>query len=122
MDNNKKPLTLLDILKNAKARGAKTLKEAMSITIELSNKVVYGAQTTPVETYDYLRNTQMTPFEEYDYLMKHGRTYEGNPIKEDSDIDYAIEFLQSPDYTIYRDMYCQALRHENLAEKFSNES
>lgn len=122
MDNNKKPITLLDILTNAKARGAKTLKEAMSITTELSNRIVYGAQTTPVEEYDYLRNTQMTPFEEYDYLMKHGRTYEGNPITEDSDIDYAIELLQSPDYTIYRDMYCQALRHENMAKKFGNES
>lgn len=122
MDNNKTPITLLDILKNAKARGAKTLKEAMSITTAFSNRVVYGAQTTPVETYNYLRNTQMTPFEEYDYLMKHGRTYEGNPIKEDSDIDYILVFLQSPDYTIYRDMYCQALRHEKLAEKFGNES
>ena len=122
MNNNKKPITLLDILKNAKTRGAKTLKEAMNITIELSNRVVYGAQTTPIEKYDYLKNTQMTPFEEYDYLMKHGRTYEGNPITEDSDIDYAIELLQSPDYTIYRDMYCQALRHENMAEKFGNES
>lgn len=122
MDNNKKPITLLDILTNAKSRGAKTLKDAMNITTELSNRVVYGAQTTPVEEYDYLRNTQMTPFEEYDYLMKHGRTYEGNPIKEDSDIDYAIELLQSPDYTIYRDMYCQTLRHENMAKKFGNES
>lgn len=122
MDNNKKPITLLDILKNAKTRGAKTLKEAMNITTEFSNRVVYGAQTTPIEKYDYLKNTQMTPFEEYDYLMKHGRTYEGNPITKDSDIDYAIELLQSPDYTIYRDMYCQALRHENMAKKFSNES
>lgn len=122
MDNNKKPITLLDILKNAKARGAKTLKEAMNITTELSNRVVYGAQTTPVEKHDYLRNNQMTPFEEYEYLMKHGRTYEGTFIKEDSDIDYVIVLLESPDYTIYRDIYCQALRHEKLAEKFGNES
>lgn len=122
MNNNKTPITLLDILTNAKSRGAKTLKEAMSITTELSNRVVYGAQITPVEKHDYLKNAQMTPFEEYDYLIKHGRTYEGAFIKEDSDIDYVIVLLQSPDYTIYRDMYCQALRHEKLAEKFGNES
>lgn len=108
MENNKTPITLLDILTNAKARGAKTLKEAMNMTAKLSNRATYGSQ--------------MTPFEEYDYLMKHGRTYEGTFIKDDSDIDYVIILLQSPDYTIYRDMYCQALRHENMAETFGNES
>ena len=30
MNDNKKPITLLDILKNAKTRGAKTLKEAVN--------------------------------------------------------------------------------------------
>lgn len=107
MNNNNKPITLLDILKNAKTRGAKTLREAMNITVELSNGVLYGSQ--------------MKPFEEYDYLMKHGRTFEGDLITEDSDIDYAISLLESPDYTIYRDMYIQALHHEDIAEFFGNE-
>lgn len=108
MENNKTPITLLDILTHAKSRGAKTLQEAMNITAKLNNEVT--------------SDSQMTPYEEYDYLIKHGRTYEGNPIKEDSDIDYVIVLLQSPDYTIYRDMYCQALRNENMAKKFGNES
>ena len=30
MDNNKKPVTLLDILTNAKSRGARTLKDAVN--------------------------------------------------------------------------------------------
>lgn len=108
MENNKTPITLLDILTHAKSRGAKTLQEAMNITAKLNNEVT--------------SDSQMTPYKEYDYLMKHGRTYEGNPIKEDSDIDYVIVLLQSPDYTIYRDMYCQALQNENMAKKFGNES
>ena len=87
MENNKTPITLLDILTHAKSRGAKTLQEAMNITAKLNNEVT--------------SDSQMTPYEEYNYLMKHGRTYEGNPIKEDSDIDYVIVLLQSPDYTIY---------------------
>lgn len=107
MNDNKKPITLLDILKNAKTRGAKTLKEAMNITVALNNGVLYGSQ--------------MKPFEEYDYLMKHGRTFEGDLITEDSDLDYAISLLESPDYTIYRDMYIQALHHEDIAERFGNE-
>lgn len=106
MDNNKKPITLLDILKNAKSNGAKTLREAMNITVEF-NRGLYGSQ--------------MNPFEEYDYLMKHGRTFDGDLITEDSDIDYAISLLESPDYTIYRDMYIQALHHDGVAEIFGNE-
>ena len=107
MNDNKKPITLLDILKNAKTRGAKTLKEAMNITVALNNGVLYGSQ--------------MKPFEEYDYLMKHGRTFEGDLITEDSDLDYAISLLESPDYTIYRDMYIQALHHDGITEMFGNE-
>ena len=107
MNDNNKPITLLDILKNAKTRGAKTLKEAMNITVALNNGVLYGSQ--------------MKPFEEYDYLMKHGRTFEGDLITEDSDLDYAISLLESPDYTIYRDMYIQALHHDGITEMFGNE-
>ena len=106
MDNNKKPITLLDILKNAKSNGAKTLREAMNITVEFK-RVLYGSQ--------------MNPFEEYNYLMKHGRTLDGDLITEDSDIDYVISLLESPDYTIYRDMYIQALHHDGVAEMFGNE-
>lgn len=91
MNNNKKPVILLDILTNAKSRGAKTLKEAINMTVESSNNVIYGSQ--------------MKPYEEYNYLLKHGRTFDGDLITEDSDIDYAISLLESPDYTIYRDMY-----------------
>ena len=107
MDNNKKPITLLDILTTAKSRGARTLKEAMNITAELNNGVLYGSQ--------------MKPYEEYDYLMKNGRTFEGDLITEDSDLDYVISLLESPDYTIYRDMYLQALHHDGIAEMFGNE-
>ena len=107
MANNKKPITLLDMLTHAKSRGAKTLKEALSITAELSNGVIYGSQ--------------INPYKEYDYLMKHGRTPEGDLLTENSDIDYAISLLKSPDYTIYRDMYFQALHHEDIAEMFGNE-
>lgn len=107
MNNNKKPITLLDILKNAKSYGANTLREAMNITVEFNNRVLYGSQ--------------MKPYEEYDYLMKHGRTFDGDLITEDSDIDYAISLLESPDYTIYRDMYIQALHHDGVAEEFGNE-
>ena len=106
MNNNKKPITLLDILKNAKSNGAKTLREDMNITVEF-NRVLYGSQ--------------MNPFEEYNYLMKHGRTLDGDLITEDSDIDYIISLLESPDYTIYRDMYIQALHHDGVAEMFGNE-
>lgn len=107
MNNNKKPVILLDILTNAKSRGAKTLKEAINMTVESSNDVIYGSQ--------------MKPYEEYNYLLKHGRTFDGNLITEDSDIDYAISLLESPDYTIYRDMYIQALHHDSIAEEFGNE-
>lgn len=107
MNNNKKPVILLDILTNAKSRGAKTLKEAMNIIAEINNDVIYGSQ--------------MKPYEEYDYLLKHGRTFDGDLITEDSDIDYAISLLESPDYTIYRDMYIQALHHDNIANIFGNE-
>lgn len=99
MNNNKKPVILLDILTNAKSRGAKTLKEAMNMTAESSNEVMYGSQ--------------MKPHEEYDYLMKHShalddylrRTLDGNVITEDSDINYVISLLESPDYILHRDMY-----------------
>lgn len=107
MNNNKKPVILLDILTNAKSRGAKTLKEAINMTVESSNDVIYGSQ--------------MKPYEEYNYLLKHGRTFDGNLITEDSDIDYAISLLESPDYTIYRDMYIQALHYDSIAEEFGNE-
>lgn len=107
MNNNKKPVILLDIFTNAKSRGAKTLKEAINMTVEINNDVIYGSQ--------------MKPYEEYDYLMKHGRTFDGDLITEDSDIDYAISLLESPDYTIYRDMYIQALHHDGVAEEFGNE-
>lgn len=107
MDNNKKPVTLLDILTNAKSHGARTLKEAMNMTAENNNEVMYGSQ--------------IKPYEEYDYLIKHGRTFDGDLITEDSDIDYAISLLESPDYTIYRDMYIQALHHDSIAEEFGNE-
>lgn len=53
--------------------------------------------------------------------MRHGRTFDGDLITEDSDIDYAISLLESPDYTIYRDMYLQALHHDSIAEEFGNE-
>lgn len=106
MDNNKKPITLLDILKNAKSNDAKTLREAMNITVKF-NRVLYGSQ--------------MNPFEEYNYLLKHGRTFDGNLITENSDLDYVISLLESPDYTIYRDMYIQALHHDGVAEMFGNE-
>lgn len=107
MNNNKKPVILLDILTNAKSRGAKTLKEAINMTVEINNDVIYGSQ--------------MKPYEEYNYLLKHGRTFDGDLITEDSDIDYAISLLESPDYTIYRDMYIQALHHDSIAEEFGNE-
>ena len=107
MNKNNKLITLLDILMNAKTRGAKTLIEAINITAELTNGVLYGSQ--------------MKPYEEYDYLMRHGRTFDGDLITEDSDIDYAISLLESPDYTIYRDMYLQALHHDSIAEEFGNE-
>ena len=107
MNNNKKPITLLDILKNAKSYGANTLREAMNMTVEINNDVIYGSQ--------------MKPYEEYNYLLKHGRTFDGDLITEDSDIDYAISLLESPDYTIYRDMYIQALHHDSIAEEFGNE-
>lgn len=107
MNNNKKPVILLDILTNAKSRGAKTLKEAINMTVEINNDVIYGSQ--------------MKPYEEYNYILKHGRTFDGDLITEDSDIDYAISLLESPDYTIYRDMYIQALHHDSIAEEFGNE-
>lgn len=106
MNNNKKPVILLDILTNAKSHGAKTLKEAINMTVEINNDVIYGSQ--------------MKPYEEYNYLLKHGRTFDGNLITEDSDIDYAISLLESPDYTIYRDMYIQSLHHDGVAEEFGN--
>ena len=107
MNNDKKPITLLDMLTKAKSRDAKTLKDAMNITTKLNNEVLYGSQ--------------MKPYEEYNYLMKNGRTSEGNLITENSDIDDVISLLKSPDYTIYRDMYLQALHHDGIAEMFGNE-
>lgn len=49
MENNKTPITLLDILTHAKSRGAKTLQEAMNITAKLNNEVTSDSQMTPYE-------------------------------------------------------------------------